>query len=68
MENNVSKFEIVKNQVIQLIHENLHNEVTPTTKHSVSGIYMIYVNHFSSDKIIPIYIGQAKDILSEKQF
>lgn len=62
MDNNVSKFDNIKYQVKQLIQENLNGEVTPGTKHTFSGIYMIYIDHFTSEKIVPIYIGQAKDI------
>ncbi|GIN88447.1 hypothetical protein J6TS2_48330 [Heyndrickxia sporothermodurans] len=62
MENAVKKMDFIRNQVKQLIQENLYREVTPKTKHNISGIYMIYIDNFTSEKIIPIYIGQAKDI------
>ncbi|KON69121.1 excinuclease ABC subunit C [Peribacillus butanolivorans] len=62
MENNVNKIDNIKYQVKQLIQENLHREVTPETKHTISGVYMIYIDHFTSEKIVPMYIGQAKDI------
>ncbi|WP_394542160.1 excinuclease ABC subunit C [Priestia aryabhattai] len=58
----VNKIDNIKYQVKQLIQENLYREVTPETNHTFSGIYMIYVDHFTSEKIVPIYIGQAKDI------
>jgi hypothetical protein len=58
----VNKIDDIKIQVKQLIKDNLYREVTPETKLSNSGIYMIYIDNFISDKIIPIYIGQAKDI------
>ena len=51
-----------KLQVQQFIHMNLDKEVTTDTKYKVSGIYMIYINNFSSESVIPIYIGRAEDI------
>lgn len=62
MDNNLSKFDNIKYQVKQLIQENLNREITPETKHNISGIYMIYIDNITSEKIVPIYIGQAKDI------
>ncbi|MGJ7912621.1 excinuclease ABC subunit C [Neobacillus sp. LXY-1] len=62
MDNNVKKIDNIKYQVKQLIQDNLYREVTPETKHNISGIYMIYIDNFTSEKIVPIYIGQAKDI------
>ena len=62
MDNNVKKIDNIKYQVQQLIQYNLHREVTPETKHNISGIYMIYIDNFTSEKIVPIYIGQAKNI------
>ncbi|MFZ3591689.1 excinuclease ABC subunit C [Bacillus sp. DJP31] len=46
----------------RLINKNSHREVTSETKHNNSGIYMIYIDNFHSENIVPIYIGQAKDI------
>ena len=62
MDRNESKFNNLKYQVKQLIQDNLYREVTPETKHNYSGIYMIYIDNFTSETIVPIYIGQAKDI------
>ncbi|MBG9444030.1 excinuclease ABC subunit C [Cytobacillus firmus] len=62
MESAIKKIDSIRNQVKQLIQENLHREVTPETKRTISGIYMIYVDNLTSEKIVPIYIGQAKDI------
>ncbi|MES5929851.1 hypothetical protein QCI77_28370 [Bacillus cereus group sp. MG9] len=47
---------------MDLIEENVHREVTFDTNHKVSGIYMLYVDHFKSDTIIPFYIGQSGNI------
>ena len=60
--NNVIEIDDIKKQVKQLIQDNLYREVTPETNLKVSGIYMIYIDNFSSEKIVPIYIGQAKNI------
>ncbi|WP_413299682.1 GIY-YIG nuclease family protein [Bacillus sp. 1P10SD] len=55
-------FQDIKHQVKQLVHENLHREVTPETKYNYSGIYMIYIDNFTSKKIVPFYIGQSTNI------
>lgn len=62
MHNYVRAIDNVKDQVQQLIQDNLYREVTPETKYKISGIYMIYIDNFTNDKIVPIYIGQSKDI------
>lgn len=60
--NHARKIDDIKSQVKHLIQENINREVTPDTKHKISGVYMIYINDFTNDYIVPIYIGQAKDI------
>lgn len=62
MENDQKVFNDIKYQVQQVININESNEVTADTKYRTSGIYMIYIDNFSSEKIIPIYIGRANDI------
>ncbi|GGA74899.1 GIY-YIG nuclease family protein [Ornithinibacillus halotolerans] len=52
----------LKYQVKQLIESNSHREVTPQTKYKTSGIYMIYIDNFTNDRVVPVYIGQSKDI------
>ncbi|MCU4923973.1 excinuclease ABC subunit C [Bacillus cereus] len=52
----------VRERVKQFIQDNSYKEVTPNTKYKVCGIYMIYIDNFSNDKVVPIYIGQSKDI------
>lgn len=64
MDYNVNPINEIKQKVKKLIQDNLHREVSPETKHKVSGIYMIYIDHFTSNNIVPIYIGQSKDIQS----
>ncbi|MFV5897064.1 MULTISPECIES: zinc-ribbon domain-containing protein [unclassified Bacillus cereus group] len=62
MDNNMKKIHNIKFQAKQLIQDNLYREVTPETKHNISGIYMIYIDNFASEKIVPIYIGQSINI------
>jgi hypothetical protein len=52
----------IKQNVKQLIEENAYREISPLTKFKGSGIYMIFIDHFTSNACVPIYIGQAKDI------
>lgn len=58
--NSELKFHEVKKEIQQLIHQR--KKVTSQTNYKIPGIYMIYINHFTDDKIIPIYIGQSTDI------
>lgn len=59
---NLKNIDDVKTEVRQLIADNSYREVTSETKLNASGIYMIYINNFSNDSIVPIYIGQSKNI------
>lgn len=52
----------LKHKVKEIIKANSHREVTSQTKYKVSGVYMIYIDKFTKDKVIPVYIGQSKDI------
>ncbi|MCR8848352.1 excinuclease ABC subunit C [Rossellomorea sp. SC111] len=52
----------VKSMVNKLIEDHSGREITPNTNYNTSGIYMIYIDNFTSDKIVPIYIGQSKDV------
>lgn len=58
----VKTIDEIKSVVKHLIEKNKHREITPETKYKGSGIYMIYIDNFDSDKIVPMYIGQSKDI------
>jgi len=49
----------VKKKVEQLIRENKHREVTRFTNHKEPGIYMLFIDDFSDNKILPFYIGQT---------
>lgn len=56
-----TEFIEIKNAVLETIRASAE-EVLPTTKIKKSGIYMIYVDCFDDEKVIPIYIGQSNDI------
>ena len=58
----VKMFESLKAYIMDLIKNNKDNELTPDTKCNKSGIYMIYINNFNDNKILPIYIGEAKNL------
>lgn len=53
-------FEEIKTRVKELILGN-KGEITSTTNFKSGGIYMIYVDDFTDEKIIPFYIGQTHD-------
>ena len=55
-----NEFKSLKEKVKNLIKGK--REVTSRTKYKIGGIYMLYVDNFEDDKIIPFYIGQASDI------
>lgn len=50
----------IKQKVVDIIRKSNKN-VTSDTSHRTGGVYMLYVNDFSDDKIIPFYIGQTTD-------
>ena len=54
-------FKGIKKQVLEIISANKYNEVSRKTDIRKSGIYMLYVECFEDDKIIPFYIGQTND-------
>ncbi|MGM0939892.1 MAG: hypothetical protein ACQEWU_02810 [Bacillota bacterium] len=62
MSNGLRDINELNHQIKKLIDGNSHREVTPQTKYKTSGIYMIYIDNFTNDKVVPIYIGQSKDI------
>ncbi|OSX89590.1 hypothetical protein BTJ45_04401 [Bacillus mycoides] len=62
MENHTRKIGDIKNKVKQYIQDNAEREITPETKFNIPGIYMIYINHFTNDHIVPIYIGQSNNV------
>ena len=51
----------VKSRVKELILQNKENEVKRNTSLHTAGVYMLYVDCFESDTIVPFYIGQTND-------
>lgn len=54
-------FEEIKCKVLEIINKNKENVVDRKTNIKKSGIYMLYVDCFDDDKIIPFYIGQTNN-------
>ena len=52
-----------KKKLMTLVNSGLYKEITINTKGKICGIYMLYVDNFEDDKIIPVYIGQSIDIV-----
>ena len=52
---------MIKKQVLDIISENNHIEITNTTNLKTGGVYMLYVDCFDSKKIIPFYIGETEN-------
>ena len=55
-------FDELKNKIKELIKENKDKEISNKTKYNSAGIYLLYVDNFSDNKIIPFYIGQTVDL------
>lgn len=60
IENVKEEFICIKENILELIKEK--EEITPKTKCKKSAIYMIYIDDWTDDKIIPIYIGKSVDV------
>lgn len=54
-----NEFKKIKENVINLIKEK--REITSKSKYKIGGIYMLYIDNFEDDKIIPFYIGKTHD-------
>lgn len=52
-------FEKIKDKVMKIIKARNIEEINNNTNNKNIGIYMIYIDNFDDDKIIPIYIGQT---------
>ena len=52
-------FEEIKNKVKKIIKDKNIEEINNNTDNKNIGIYMIYIDNFNDDKVIPIYIGQT---------
>lgn len=55
----MDRFEEIKNRVLELAEHNRDKEVTRKTDYRNAGVYMLYVDCFTDEKIIPFYIGQT---------
>ena len=51
----------IRDKVYRLIAENKDQEVLRNSDHHSAGVYMLYVDNFESDTIIPFYIGQTNN-------
>lgn len=51
----------LKEEILALVRASNDLEVTRSTSNGAAGIYMIYVDDFSDELVIPIYIGQTKN-------
>lgn len=54
-------FEKIRREILNIIEKNKNNEVTRHTKVCDAGVYMLYVDAFNDDTIIPFYIGQTNN-------
>ena len=54
-----NEFKCLKETIINLIKDK--NEITSKTSFRTGGIYMIYIDSFCDDKIIPFYIGKTQN-------
>lgn len=64
MDKGIIIFKEIKEKTINII-ESLKSssyEVTQNSKNKTTGIYMIYIDGFESNNVIPIYIGKSIDI------
>ena len=66
MTNNINDHAVVSEfiNIREIIKTTIVNkeEVSSLTKIQKSGIYMVYIDNFEDEKIIPIYIGKTTDI------
>lgn len=64
MDKGIVIFKKTKEKIIDII-ESLKSssyEVTQNSKNKTTGIYMIYIDGFESNEVLPIYIGKSIDI------
>lgn len=53
--------EEIRREVLSIIEHNKANEITRHSNVRSAGVYMLYVDCFQDDSIIPFYIGQTSD-------
>lgn len=54
-------FNKIKNEIINIVNSKKYLEVTRDTYFDSAGIYLIYIDNFSDEKVLPIYIGQTNN-------
>ena len=55
-------FNTIRMAVLNLVEEHRENEVTSQTSIKHNGIYMLYVDNFDDDRVVPFYIGQSVNL------
>ena len=60
-DNAQSIYSKIRGKVISIIEQYKTNEVTSNSNFNEAGIYMLYVDSFDDDTIIPFYIGQTSN-------
>ena len=60
-------FEKIRNEIIDISKDKKYLEITKDTDYNYAGIYLIYINNFNDDKIVPFYIGQTNDFQHRHQ-
>ena len=55
----VAMFKEIKDKVLEKIKDSNVEQIDTDTNNKNVGIYMLYIDNFQDDKIIPIYIGQT---------
>lgn len=55
-------FENIKEKVKAIFSSEKYKEVNRLTNYKLSGVYMIYIDCDKDDLIMPIYIGQSKNV------
>lgn len=56
------RFNSIRNQVLSCIHSSNYPSITLKSPSCISGIYMLYIDDFSDERIIPFYIGKSIDL------
>ena len=54
-------FDQIRSEVLSIIEKNKTKEITNDTDVYKAGVYMLYVDSFDDETIIPFYIGQTSD-------
>lgn len=54
-------FDQIRSNVLNIIEQNKTNEVTRDSRFCKAGVYMLFVDCFTDDLIIPFYIGQTSN-------